>query len=227
MLRLLPVAYLAIVGAVALARALIGHPTVATAGLRPDDLAAGHVWLLATSAVIVNGPAVPQIAALVPTALAALRRLGALFVTAVMVVAHVGATLLAYVTLLVATGDADGSHNRSYDYGISAVWLGLLGALAVALLPEARAGNRSAQAVVGAAAVCALAGVLLFPLMPATEHGLAFALGAGLAGLREARRSARRSARSAASTAFAPAASASAAASSPRRSGPRRDLRWP
>jgi peptidoglycan/LPS O-acetylase OafA/YrhL len=117
-----------------------------------------------------------------------------------MVVAHVGATLLAYAVLLVATGDADGSHNRTFDYGTSAVWLGLLGALTVDWV---RRGRRLPAA---AASATAVAGAVLFPLMPALEHAFAFALGAALAALRESRRPVDRSARSGASTESAPAA---------------------
>jgi hypothetical protein len=201
--RLLLFAYLLAVAAVALARAVSGHPTVADLALTPDALAAGRVWLLATSAVIVNGMVVPQLLALIATMVVAVRWLGARFATGVMVAAHVGATLLAYAVLLVATGDADGAHNRTFDYGTSAVWLGLLGAL----LPAARR-RRGGRFVVAAACSTALVGALFFPLMPALEHALAFALGAGLAALRESRRSAGQSARSAASTASGPAAAA-------------------
>jgi hypothetical protein len=208
LLGLLPLAYLAIVCVVALARAATGHPTVATLALTPDELGSGRVWLLATSAVIVNGIALPQVLALAATIVVALRRLGALFVVVVMVAAHVGATLLAYAVLFVATGDPDGAHNRSFDYGTSAVWLGLVGAVAVALLEPARQGERRAKLVVAAACVCALVGATLFPLMAATEHALAFALGAGLAVLRERRLRDGRSARSVAATESGRAATA-------------------
>jgi hypothetical protein len=201
--RLLLLAYLVLVATVALARVFSGHPTVADLALTPDALAAGRVWLLATSAVIVNGSVVPQLLALIATMVVAVRWLGARFTIVVMVVAHVGATLLAYGVLFIATGDADGAHNRTFDYGTSAVWLGLLGAL----LPGARR-RPGGRLVVAAACATAIVGALFFPLMPALEHALAFALGAGVGALREARRSAGQSARSAASTASGPAAAA-------------------
>jgi hypothetical protein len=200
--RLLALAFLGAVGAVALTRAYDGHPTIGAMALTPDKLGSGHVWLLGTSAVVVNGVVLPQLIALVLTMLAALRRLGGPFVLLVMVVAHVGSTLLAYGALTLATGDADGAHNRTFDYGTSAVWLGLVGALTVALLPAARAGERRARIVVAAGIVCAAVAVAFFPLMSSLEHGFAFALGAGLTFVREWRRSAGRSAQSAASTAF-------------------------
>jgi hypothetical protein len=198
----LPYAYLAAVGLIALTRAVTSHPSVADLALTPDELAAGHVWLLGTSAAIINGSALPQLAALAVTIVVCVERVGAWFAVVVMLVAHVGATLLAYAVLLIATGDADGSHNRSFDYGTSAVWLGLLGALAIDWL------HRGRRLPAAAACLTAVAGALLFPLMPALEHAFAFALGAGLAALRESRRRADPSARSGASTASAPAAAA-------------------
>ena len=196
-----PAAYLAVVVAVALSRALTGHPAAGGWGLTPDELGAGKVWLLATSGLIVNGSPLPQLAALAVTIAAALRHMPARWATAVMLTAHIGATLLAYATLLIATGEADGVHSHSNDYGTSAVWLGLVGALAVASLREAVAGDRLARAYIPAALGALAGAIALFPLMTATEHALAFMLGAGLSALREARRFAGRSARSAASTA--------------------------
>ena len=196
-----PAAYLAAVVVVAVSRALTGHPSARGWGMTPDELAAGKVWLLATSALIVNGSAVPQLGALALTIAASLRHLHGRFVTAVMVVAHVGATLLAYAVLLAATGEADGLHSHTNDYGTSAVWLGLLGALAIAALREAVDGDRLARVFIAAALAAVAGAVAFFPLMTATEHALAFALGAGLSAIREARRFAGRSARSAASTA--------------------------
>jgi hypothetical protein len=169
--------------------------------MTPDQLGTGKVWLLATSGLIVNGSPVPQLAALALTVAAALRHMSPRYTTAVMVVAHVGATLLAYAVLTLATGEADGVHSDTNDYGTSAVWLGLLGALAVASLREALAGDRPARVFILASLVALAGAVAFFPLMTATEHALAYALGAGLATIREVRRVAGRSARSAASTA--------------------------
>jgi hypothetical protein len=199
--QLIATGYVAAVTAIALARALTGHPSVGSFALTPDRLAAGHVWLLGSSALIVSGPVVPELAGLALAAAIALRRLGPAFVAVTMVVCHVGATLLAYLVLQLATGDPDGTHNRGFDYGISAVWLGLLGARAAAFWRDARAGDRGAVAVTGGSVAAGLIGAAFFPLLPAVEHALAFALGAALAGVRAGRRFAGRSARSAASTA--------------------------
>jgi hypothetical protein len=221
-LKRLPRAYLAAILLVAATRALAGRPTTSALALTPDRLAAGKIWLLPTSGVIVDGPVLPQLAGVVPAVLVAERRLGGTFTGAVMVIAHVGATLLTYGTLAVFTGDADGAHNRSLDYGISAVWLGTLGALFTDALPAARRREPRALVVTGVGAAAFITGVSLFPLLAATEHGFAFAIGALATG---ARAVARRSARSAASTGSARAALASAESSVLRRSGRRRGLR--
>jgi hypothetical protein len=207
-LRRFPAAYLAVVVAVAASRGLTGHPPTRAWGLTPDELGAGKVWLIATSALVVNGSPVPQLVALALTIVAALRHMPARWVTAVMVVAHVGATLLAYGVLLLATGEADGVHSHTNDYGTSAVWLGLLGALVVASLREALADDWLARAFIPAALVMLAGAVAFFPLMTSTEHALAFALGAGIAAIREVRRFADPSARFAASTASSRAGSA-------------------
>lgn len=200
-MRQFPAAYLAVVTLVAISRGLTGHPAAGSWGMTPDQLGAGKVWLLATSGLVVNGPPVPQLAALALTVVAALRHMSPRYTTAVMVVAHVGATLLAYAVLLLATGEADGVRSHTNDYGTSAVWLGLLGALAVASLREAIAGDRLARVFIPASLVTLAGAIAFFPLMTATEHALAYGLGAGLAAIREVRRAVGRSARSVASTA--------------------------
>lgn len=207
-MRRFPTAYFAIVVAVAVSRGLSGYPSPHDWGMTSDELGAGKVWLLATSGLIVDGSAVPQLVALALTLALVLRQIGARFATVVMIVAHVGATLLAYAILLAATGEADGLHSHSNDYGTSAVWLGLFGALAVGSLRTAVHGDRRAGVLIASALVTLVAAITFFPLMTATEHALAFALGAGLAALREARRLAGRSARSAASTGSARAEAA-------------------
>ena len=102
----------------------------------------------------------------------------------------------------------DGAHNRSLDYGTSAVWLGALGALTAGLVPRARSGDRTAQAVVAGGAAAFVISVAFFPLLAATEHGIAFAIGAGAVWISGRRSAAPQSARSAAATASVPAESA-------------------
>jgi hypothetical protein len=178
LLRRLPSAYLATVAVVAGTRAVSGHPTTSTLALTPDRLAAGKVWLFATSAVIVNGSVLPQLVGVVATVIAAVRRFGATFVGTLIVLAHVGATLLAYATLELFTGDADGAHNRKLDYGVSAVWMGSIGALTVAALGLP---GRARPLALTAGAAAFVGSVSLFPLLAATEHGFAFAIGASAA----------------------------------------------
>ena len=154
--------------------------------MTPDRLAHGKVWLFVTSALVANGPPLPQLAGLIPTLIAAQRRLGARFTTALMVLAHVGATLAAYGLLQVLTGDADGAHNRNLDYGVSAVWLGALGALWAYALRPARSGHRVARVAAVAGPIALGLSIALFPLLAATEHGLAFVIGAAAVSARGA-----------------------------------------
>lgn len=177
-MRWLPAGYLAVVVAVALTRALTGSPTTRAFALTPDRLAHGKVWLFATSALIANGPPLPQLAGLIPAIASAQRRLGAGFTNALMVAAHVGATLATYGLLALVSGDADGAHNRNLDYGVSAVWLGALGALWAIALRPARAGHRKARVAAIAGPIVLALSIALFPLLAATEHGFAFAIGA-------------------------------------------------
>jgi hypothetical protein len=178
LLRLLAPAFVAAVALVTLAHALVGTPTTSQVALTPDQLAAGKVWLLATSAFLINGPVIPELAGLALSVAAAQRLLAARVFPILAPVCHVGATLLGYGLLFVATGDPDGSHERHLDYGMSAVWLGLLGALFVRCLPAARRGSRAALTVVVLAGLGGAIGVAAFAPLGASEHGLAFGLGA-------------------------------------------------
>jgi hypothetical protein len=197
LLRRLPAAYLATAVLVAAVRAVSGHPSASALALTPDRLRAGKVWLFASSAVVVNGSPLPQLAAVAATLVETVRRFGGRFAGALMIAAHLGATLLAYAALEVFTGDADGAHNRDLDYGVSAVGMGAVGALTVAALALPRR-LRAIAAGLGTGAF--VVSVAAFPLLAATEHGFAFAIGVAAA-LREARRAARPSARSGASMA--------------------------
>ena len=183
MLRRLPAAYFSTVAAIAMLRSVAGVPTVGQLGLTPDRLAAGKVWLLFTSAFVVNGPALLELAAFGATLLVASHALDGKFFALIAPLCHVGGTLLTYAALAVFTGDTDGTHNPAIDYGLSAIWLGLLGAVLVAYMPAARAGMRPARVIAGICTASAVVGVALFPLLSACEHGFGFALGAVVASL--------------------------------------------
>ena len=177
-MRLLAPTYVAAVALVNLAHLLVGRPTASDMALTPDRLAAGKVWLLATSAFLINGPVLPELAGLALAVAAMQHLLGGRAFALVAPASHVGATLLGYALLLATTGDPDASPHNHLDYGISAVWLGVLGALFVCCLPAARRRSRRAAAVVALAGLGGVIGVIAFAPLPATEHGLAFTLGA-------------------------------------------------
>jgi hypothetical protein len=174
----------AVVAGVAAARALTGAPSASVLAATPDRLVAGKLWLLVTSALIVSGPALLEVAGLAGTVAVAVRRLPARTVVAVGPLCHVLATFTAYGMLLVVTGDPDGSRNHGLDYGISAVWLGLLGALFAQALPDARHGRGDARLIVAVAGISAVLGLILPGLLAATEHTAAFLLGALIVAIR-------------------------------------------
>jgi hypothetical protein len=173
------------VAVLAATRAVSGHPSSSSLALTPDRLAEGKLWLFVTSAVIVNGQVLPQLIGLAATLIVAVRWLGRAFVAALMIAAHIGATLLGYATLELFTGDADGAHNRDLDYGISAVWMAVAGALTVAAL-DLRGRRRTLAVAFGMFTF--VASVALFPLLAATEHGFAFAIGVGAGCVRRSSR---------------------------------------
>lgn len=167
--------------AVAIVRAITGHPTPDEWALTPDRLGASQVWLFVTSALIVSGPPVVQLVGMIATLAFAQRRLGAAFTGAVMCAAHVGATVVAYGALLAVTGDADAQGGQRLDYGISAVWMGALGALWLTALPRARGREPRALLVVAAGVGAFVFGIVAFHTLAATEHALAFVIGAASA----------------------------------------------
>jgi hypothetical protein len=103
------------------------------------------------------------------------------------IAAHVGSTLLAYAVLgalAVAAPSATGDLYRDPDYGVSCIWAGTLGALAVvgARRCVSRAGKLAVVAAVGAPLVVLLTSGVVTPIgtleLSTVEHGFAFILGA-------------------------------------------------
>jgi hypothetical protein len=92
-------------------------------------VAAGRILPLLTSGLVVDGPAWPQIALLAVTLGLAVRLLGPLRLWAVALLAHVGATVVAYLALALAWV-VDPAFARPVihvpDFGISVVFAGEL-----------------------------------------------------------------------------------------------------
>lgn len=186
------VAYLAAVAAVGVIPAVTGltsHGIAGVTAFSPDDLVTGKLWLLPASGLVVAGDTWSQLATLAQVAALLTVLAGGRAFWRAAVAGHVGSTVVAYaiVGILTLTAPASVAHLLSApDYGISCVYAGALGALAVTV--ARRCSSRR----------WALAGGLVatLPLLPLTapgfvtaagalklaplEHLLAFALGAAV-----------------------------------------------
>jgi hypothetical protein len=171
-------------GAVAAAAYVGGVAVLEVArGLRPGDLAsspsgvaAGRVWQLVTSGLVVAGDPVVQLpaVALVIAVVVAMYGPGAFWRAAL--AGHIGATLVVYagvgVLWLVWRSQVDTVLDAP-DYGISCVWAGAAGAL-VAGPTRSRALRR-----LGIAAAAAFVVTAPFASdLAGAEHVVAFAMGA-------------------------------------------------
>lgn len=172
--------------AVAVIAVVKGPDTVADLACAPAALWAGQLWTLPSSALIIQGPAVPQLLMTAALAAALVRACGGAVFWLVAVVGHVGATLIAYAGIglvyLLERSTAEGVVH-THDYGISAVWAAAFGALAVVRMQR---GEHPRVTAAWALAILALF-VVLVPLdgeLADVEHLLAFMLGAGVMVLR-------------------------------------------
>lgn len=155
-------------------------PRVTDLASTPAGVAAGHVWPLLTSGLVVAGAPLAQLVGLGVTVLVVIQLLGAGAFWMAAGAAHLGSAVLAYAGIgilwLVQRSDVDGVVDAP-DYGISCVWAGAIGALVAAGLGSGRVRERAlAVAAIGLFYVVfgasgGLAGV---------EHVLAFALGAAV-----------------------------------------------
>jgi hypothetical protein len=172
--------------AVAVIAVVKGPDTVRALACAPAALWAGKLWTLPSSALIIQGPAIPQLLMTAALAVALVRACGGAVFWLVAAVGHVGATLIAYAGIgliyLVERSTAEGVVH-THDYGISAVWAAAFGALAVIRM---RRGDHPRLTAAWALAILALF-VVLVPLngeLADVEHLLAFMLGAGVMLLR-------------------------------------------
>ena len=148
----------------------------------PEAIAHFKIWLLVTSAFVVSGPPVLELLGLALASVLLLRRLSAGRFWAVAVTGHVAATVLAYAgvgVLWLATREAVGNVVDRPDYGVSAVWLAVLGALLVTAIGSLRAGRAAPfdRLVIVVCPLAAVIGFVAFPLLSGTEHLLAFLTG--------------------------------------------------
>jgi hypothetical protein len=171
--------------AVALVRWATGHPTPAEFAATPAAIASGKLWVLVTSALLVNGPAALELAGLIAAAVVLIHRHGGAMFWLVAIVSHFGSTLVTYAgvgLLWLADHGAVEDVLERPDYGISAAWMGLLGALFASSWRSLGRGSDAwvERALFGVCLVAAIVSFAFFPLLAGTEHVLAFALGAAV-----------------------------------------------
>ena len=186
-------AYFAVAAAVALLPGLTGithGELVDVLAFSPSDLLSGRLWELPLSGVVVDGDTWPQLALLLQTAVVLVAMAGARTFWRAAIAAHIGSTLIAYGLLAgleLADPRATGDLFTDPDYGVSCVWAGCVGALAVV------AARRSQTRVVRAGVATAVTASLVLLLGPGfvtpagtlrlatLEHALALLLGAWVA----------------------------------------------
>jgi hypothetical protein len=182
-------AWLALVATFAVARAAWGVPHPADLGSSPQAVLHGRLWLLLTSGLVIQGPALVQLLGTAVLVVVIVERFGGRLFWLVAAAGHLGATLIAYAgigVLWLVHRRIVGGVATAPDDGISAVWAACVGAIGVAGLRGQLAHPRW---VTGIAVGCLLTFVVLVPAngeLSDVEHLLAFALGAGVAGVASA-----------------------------------------
>jgi hypothetical protein len=176
------VCWLAAAAVLTMSRHRDGWPAVSALASTASGVAHGRVWTLLTSMVLVSRYPYAELAGCALTVLAALWLLDGLSFWVVALASHVGSALLVYAGIGVAWIVGAGATSdlaAEQDYGISAIWFGALGAIAVVLHHR---GLRRAAVIIAAAAVTAsVALVAVSDELPFAEHLVALAIGAAVA----------------------------------------------
>lgn len=172
-------AWLAAAAAVTASYEWFGGPSPEHLASSPWHVWHGDEWRLFTSMFPISRFAVLELLGCLLAVVVALRLVGGLVFWIVAIVAHVGATLVVYAAigvLWLVDRSAVTEAVTDPDYGISAVWMGAIGAISVALAVRGR--RRDAAAVAGTTVAVCLGLIWVSGGVAAAEHLLALALGA-------------------------------------------------
>jgi hypothetical protein len=180
-------AAVAAVGAVT-ASARVGLVPVSALVGSPEDVATGKMWLPVSSALVADNPVIPSLLAFALFATAAVLVCGVRMTLVAAALGHVGSTLIVYLSLAAARAVNPAVLQdvvERQDYGVSAVFAAWLGAIAFVAWTRRRT-RRERLAVVAFCTVCGLIGWAADSALTVldTDHLVAFAIGAGLAGAR-------------------------------------------
>jgi hypothetical protein len=170
---------------VALLRAVAGVPTVTDVASSPWSVAHGQIWTLVTSAFVVSGPPVAEIAGVAAVgALLILRQGPATFWRAALA-GHIGSAVLAYAALgVLAAAGVHLTHRvlHNPDYGVSCVWAGVVGALGVSAIRRLHRRRRrgALAALIASYTVLLVLSLVVGAALLRAEHTLALLLGAAV-----------------------------------------------
>jgi hypothetical protein len=164
----------------------VGLISVGSLAASPRRIANGHVWLLFSSAIVVDRPVVASVVSFAALASVALLVCGSRVLWLSALLGHTCSTLLAYVGLgALQTLDAESFHSAlvAPDYGVSAISAAWLGAIAAsAWISRCRAPSQKAAVALACAGVALFAWMLRGDLTALdSEHVFAFAFGAAIA----------------------------------------------
>ena len=164
-----------------------GLISIGTLAASPRRIADGQVWLLFSSAIVVDRPIVASVVSFAALASVALLVCGSRVLWLSALLGHTGSTILAYVGLsALRTLDVGSFHAAlvAPDYGVSAISAAWLGAIATtAWISRCRAPSQKAAVALACAGVALFAWMLRGDLNALdSEHVFAFALGAAIAG---------------------------------------------
>jgi hypothetical protein len=179
--------YLLIVIGVSLVQAVAGWPSVSVLASSPILLWQGQWWRLLTSGLVVNGPPVPQLAAIGALGTLVIYFGGSWLFWRVAVAGHLVGTLVAYAwfgMFWLAGRAVDAKFLTNPDYGVSLVWSAGLGAFAAWawMGPKATPRRPWRPWWVMLALVVMFIVTLYSDDMAALQHMVAFAVGAAIIG---------------------------------------------
>jgi hypothetical protein len=175
--------YLLIVITLEFVRAFTGLPIIEWLASSPAGLGHGEWWRLVTSAFVIDGPALPQIAATALLGGLIIWFRGSWLFWGIAAAGHIFGTLFTYLgILLTGIGGVHAFHHfiNAPDYGISLIWSAALGVVASAawLGPDRTIGSVYRPILTLSAFLLMVLIIILSRGDEALQHAVAFAIGA-------------------------------------------------
>jgi hypothetical protein len=155
-----------------------GWPAPDEVASSPAQIADGQLWLLLSSGLVIDGLPWAQLAVLAGVLVIAVRRFGAVAAWGIALLAHVGATLIAYAgvgLLWLADRSLVAGTVDQPDFGVSVILAGEAGALTAAAPTR-----RLAVAIAAVSAAAFTVAIGTSSALASAEHALGYALGAAV-----------------------------------------------